>query len=98
MSWAGPKWLRSLTASAGTSGAQFCWLSPRIWPCFSILDAHSENEKRERKRQRNGWKESDRDEGNTEGLNEREMAGQRLQEKKDKDRKPEWQEMSNCGR
>lgn len=70
MSWAGPKWLRSLTASAGTSGAQFCWLSPRIWPCFSFW-MHTVKMRRERERPRNGWKESDRDKSNTEGLKER---------------------------
>lgn len=42
MSWAWLKWARpaeqSLTASAGTSGAQFCLLSPPIWPCFSLSE------------------------------------------------------------
>lgn len=42
MSWAWLKWARPaerhLTASAGTSGAQFCLLSPPIWPCFSLLE------------------------------------------------------------
>lgn len=51
MSWAGPKWLRYLTASAGTSGAQFCWLSPHIWPCFSFW-MHTVKMRRERERDR----------------------------------------------
>ena len=74
MSWAWLEWApateRHLTASAGTSGAQFCWLSPRIWRCFSFLGVCSANEKRERERDttrcveaRNGWGES---EGKTE--------------------------------
>lgn len=53
MSWAGLKWARPaerrLTASAGTSGAQFCQLSPRIWPCFSYLGLRSGKEREEEK-------------------------------------------------
>lgn len=92
MSWAGLKWARPaerrLTASAGTSGAQFCSLSPRIWPCFSFLGVHSGEEKGERRRYRRGAGDDGETKARqTDGLKgrerEREMARQRKTEERE---------------